>query len=120
DDFFFAISILHATYVDNQQDRALNGSNGVLALFTVDDPILAEHYIGIIEYARGTLERYAVLLLVDLVLLVIPFKSHRYTKCITPAQEESTPRCPDSGFLHPRARRHRPACPDYARCCALS
>src|SRR5258708_722820 len=44
DGFFFAIFILHAIYVDNQQDRC--GSNGV--------PPLA-----------------------------VPFKSHRYTNCIT-------------------------------------
>ena len=38
--FFFAIFILHAIYVDNQQDRLRRGSNGVPPLFASHDVIV--------------------------------------------------------------------------------
>ena len=76
--------ILHAIYVDNQQHGPLGDSNGVPPLFANHDAILAEDYLGIVENERRTLESDAtVLLLVDPVLLTVPFKSYRYTKCIT-------------------------------------
>src|ERR1035441_3142093 len=84
DDFFFAIFILRAIYVNNQEHRPLYGSNGVPLLFASYDAILAEDYARIIENECLTLESDStVLLLVDPVLFTVPFKSHRYTKCIT-------------------------------------
>src|SRR5260370_26663889 len=58
DGFFFAIFILHAIYVDNQQDRLRCGSNGVPALFASHDAILAEDYVGI-ENECSNLQNYA-------------------------------------------------------------
>src|ERR1039458_7834112 len=49
DGFFFAIFILHARYVNNQQHRPLCGSNGVPPLFAGHDAILTEDYVGIVE-----------------------------------------------------------------------
>src|ERR1019366_5439700 len=84
DGFFCAIFILHAIYVNNQQHRPLHGSNGVPPLFARHDAILVEDYARIIENECRTLESDStVLLLVDPVLFTVPFKSHRYTKCIT-------------------------------------
>src|ERR1035441_9245932 len=75
DGFFFAIFILHAIYVDNQQHRPLHGSNGVPSLFASHDAILTENYVGIIENECRTLESDAtVLLLVDPVLLTVPIQ----------------------------------------------
>jgi hypothetical protein len=69
DGFFFAIFILHAIYVDNQQHRPLYGSNGVPPLFAGHDAFLAEDYLGIVENECRAFESDAtVLLLVDAVL----------------------------------------------------
>jgi hypothetical protein len=83
DGFFFAMFTLHAIYVDYQQNCPLYGANGVPSLLAVDDSIFAERCMGIVEDQGGGLKRDTVLLLVDPVLLGIPFKSHRYTNCIT-------------------------------------
>src|SRR5450759_4535059 len=50
--FFFAIFILHALYVDDQQHRPLYGSNGVPQLFARQDAILAEDCVGIVWFPR--------------------------------------------------------------------
>jgi len=84
---------LHAIYVDYQQNRLLYGANGVPALLAIDDSIFAERYVGIVEDQRGGLKSDAVLPLVDRVLSVVPFKSHRYTNCITLHRDNL---CPDS------------------------
>jgi len=62
DGFFFAIFILHAIYVDNQQDRLRCGSNGVPPLFARHDAILAEDCLGIVENECSGLECYATVL----------------------------------------------------------
>src|ERR1019366_7752895 len=73
DGFFFAIFILRARYVNNQQHSRLCGSNSVPSLFASHDAILTENYVGIIENECRTLESDAtVLLLVDPVLLNCP------------------------------------------------
>src|SRR5260221_13095555 len=75
DGFLFAISILHAIDVDDQQHRPLRGSNGVPPLFATHDAILAEDYVGIVKNECRTLERDAtVIQLVDPVLLAVPFE----------------------------------------------
>src|SRR5216683_139545 len=56
DGFFFAISILHAIYVDDQKHRPLRGSNGVPTLFAFYNAILAEDHVGVIENECRTLE----------------------------------------------------------------
>src|ERR1017187_10311715 len=92
DDFFFAISILHARYVNNQQNRPLCGSNGVPPLFAGHDAILTENYVGIVENQCRTLESDAtVLMLVDSVLFTVPFEPHCYTKCITITVQRQRP-----------------------------
>jgi len=63
DGFFFAIFILHAIYVDNQQHRPLYGSNGVPPLFAGHDAILTEDYVGIIENECRTLESDATVVI---------------------------------------------------------
>ena len=74
DGFFFAIFILRAIYVNNQEHRPLYGSNGVPLLFASYDAILAEDYARIIENECRTLESDStVLLLVDPVLFTVPF-----------------------------------------------
>src|SRR5664279_4221928 len=79
DGFFFAIVILRAICVDDQQHRSLRGANSVPPLFAIHDAILAEDYFGIVENQRRTLKRDAtVLLLVGSVLFAVPLKSHRY------------------------------------------
>src|ERR1017187_9974642 len=84
DGFFFAIFILHAIYVDDQQQRPLYGSNAMPPLFASHDAVLTEHRLGIVENECRNLERDAtVLQLVDPILLAVPFESHRYTNCIT-------------------------------------
>ena len=55
-------------------------------LFALHDAIFAENCKGIVENKGGRLKREAVVLpLVDPVLFIVPFKPHRYTKCITHA-----------------------------------
>jgi hypothetical protein len=100
DGFFFAIFILHAIYVDDQQQRPLYGSNGMPPLFASHDAILAEHCLGIVENQCRNLERDAtVLTLVDPVLIAVPFESRRYTKCITFTGGKST--VPNASGLAP-------------------
>ena len=76
--------MLHAIYVNDQHHGPLSGSYGVPPLFATHDAVLAEDYMGIVKNVCRTLERDAtVIQLVDPVLFAVPFKSHRYTKCIT-------------------------------------
>src|ERR1035437_6707272 len=63
DDLFFAIVVLRAQFVDDQQHRPLRGSNSVPPLFAIHDAILAEDYFGIVENQRRTLKRDATVLL---------------------------------------------------------
>src|SRR5271157_1342162 len=91
DDLFFAIVILHAICVDDQQHRPLRGSNSVPPLVAIHDAILVEDYVGIVENQRRALKRDATVLpLVDPVLFAVPLKPHRYTICITLIPGEST------------------------------
>src|ERR1019366_4475292 len=100
DGFFFAIFILHAIYVHDQQQRPLYGSNGMPPLFASHDAILAEHCLGIVENQCRNLERDAtVLTLVDPVLFAVPFEPHRYTNCITFTAGKST--IPNASGLAP-------------------
>src|ERR1035441_369742 len=62
DGFFFAIFILRARYVNNQQHSRLCGSNSVPSLFASHDAILTENYVGIIENECRTLESDATVL----------------------------------------------------------
>jgi len=90
DGFFFVIVILHAIRVDNQQERVCRHSYGVPPLFARHDAVLAEHCMRIVEHTGRALETEAVVFLfVDPVLFGVPFKPHRYTKCITVNVEKS-------------------------------
>jgi hypothetical protein len=53
-------------------------------LFALCDPVFSETCEGIVKNKRSRLKRQTVVLpLVDPVLFIVPFKPHRYTKCIT-------------------------------------
>ena len=53
-------------------------------LFPLRDAVPPENCEGIVKNQCSRLKRQAVvLLLVDPVLLIVPFEPHRYTKCIT-------------------------------------
>ncbi len=76
--------MLHAIYVNDKQHCSFRGPNCVPPLLSIHDAIPAEECVRIIENQRSSFERDATVLpLVDPVLLAIPFKSHRYTNCIT-------------------------------------
>src|SRR5271157_2782995 len=91
DDLFFAIVILHAIGVHDQQHRPLRGSNSVPPFVAIHDAILVEDYVGIVENQRRALKRDATVFpLVDPVLFAVPLKPHRYTICITLIPGEST------------------------------
>jgi hypothetical protein len=91
DGLFFAIFILHAIYVDNQQHRPLYGSNRVPPLFASRNAILAEDCLGIVENECRTLESDAtVLLLVDPALLAVPIRTALLYKLYNARCAEST------------------------------
>jgi len=70
--------------MNNQQHGARSGSYGVPPLFALCDAVFSENGKGIVKNKRSRLKRQAVVLpLVDPVLFIVPFKPHRYTKCIT-------------------------------------
>jgi len=71
-------------YVDDQQHGRIYGSYGMPSLFAIDNAILQQHEMGVVQNRGRCLESDAgVFRLVDPVLFVVPFESHRYTHCIT-------------------------------------